>query len=97
MQFTADITQQALRASSVPELSALGAVLAGGLGMGLYSGLDAIERLSLGFVDYTPAMPPQQADALYAGWQAAVKQVLAGGDARSTEPSLPETQQAIIE
>lgn len=97
MQFTADITQQALRASSVPELSALGAVLAGGLGMGLYGDLDAIERLPLGFVDYTPAMPPQQADALYAGWQAAVRQVLAGGDARSTEPSLPETQQAIIE
>lgn len=97
MQFTADITQQALRASSVPELSALGAVLAGGLGMGVYSGLGAIERLPLGFVDYTPAMPPQQADALYAGWQAAVAQVLAGGETRSAEPSLPETKQVVIE
>lgn len=87
MQFTADLTQHALRASSLPELSALGAVLAGGLGMGLYSGLDAIERLPLSFVDYSPVMLPQQADALYAGWQAAVRQVLAAG------PAVPEEKQ----
>ncbi len=91
MQFTADITQQALRASSLPELSALGAVLAGGLGMGLYSGLDAIERLPLSFVDYTPAMPPRHADALYAGWQGAVQQVLAA------EPAAPREQHALLE
>lgn len=76
MQFTADLTQYTLRASVQPELSALGAVLSGGLGMGLYRDLDAIERLPLGFVDYTPQMSASQAEALYAGWQAAVRQVL---------------------
>lgn len=76
MQFTADLTQYTLRASTLPELSALGAVLSGGLGMGLYRDLDAIERLPLGFVDYTPQMSAHQAETLYAGWQAAVRQVL---------------------
>ena len=35
MQFVADITRYQVRASSLPELSALGAVLAGTLGMGV--------------------------------------------------------------
>ena len=76
MQFTADITQYTLRASSLPELSALGAVLSGTLGMGVYHTLDDLERLPHTFVDYEPQMDVRLAEAYYAGWQAAVRQVL---------------------
>ncbi len=88
MQFTADLTQYTLRASALPELSALGAVFSGGLGMGVYAGLDALERLPLESVDYTPQISGQQADALYTGWQAAVQQVLAA----PREPAHPAQQ-----
>jgi glycerol kinase len=77
MQFVADITRYRVRASSLLELSALGAVLAGTLGMEVNSSLEALERLPHTFVDYVPAMDAQQAEANYAGWQNAVRQVLA--------------------
>ena len=79
MQFVADITRYPMRASSLPELSALGAVLAGTLGMGACDSLDELERLPHAFVDYAPVMDAPQADRYYAGWQAAVRQVLSSG------------------
>jgi glycerol kinase len=77
MQFVTDITRLQVRAARLPELSALGAAMAGGLGMGLYASLDAVQQLPLEFTDYEPGMPGEQAAALYAGWQHAVRQVLA--------------------
>lgn len=76
MQFVADVTRYKVRASSLPELSALGAVLSGALGMGVYDSLEGLEQLPHTFVDYVPLIDAQQADACYAGWQAAVRQVL---------------------
>ncbi len=80
MQFVADITRLTVRASSLPELSALGAVFSGVLGMhpqaAPYATLDELETLPMSFVDYTPAMDLDQVDSLYLGWQQAMQQIL---------------------
>ncbi len=76
MQFVADMTRYTVRASSLPELSALGAVLAGALGMGVYADLHALDQLPHAFVDYVPSMDLESAEQYYAGWRAAVQQVL---------------------
>jgi glycerol kinase len=73
VQFIADIARVAVRASTVPELSALGGALAGMLGMGIHGSLEDLERLDLGARQYSPRMPPAQADQLYAGWKRAVE------------------------
>jgi glycerol kinase len=76
VQLIADVARVAVRASTVPELSALGAALAGMLGTGLHASLESLERLDLGVRRYSPAMAMAEADALYAGWKRAVARTL---------------------
>lgn len=76
MQFVADIAQTTVRASSLPELSALGAVLSGALGMKHSTSLDDLRNLALAFSDYQPEMNPELARAYYGGRQAAVQRVV---------------------
>jgi glycerol kinase len=76
MQFVADMLGITVRASNLPELSALGAVFSGCLGSIIYSSLDELKRLPSGFIEYRPSMRPDLVSELYAGWQAAVQQVL---------------------
>lgn len=76
MQFTANITGCTVRASNLPELSALGAVFSGLRGVGIYASLQALEELPQEFMDYEPRITHQQAEPLYAGWKAAVQRVL---------------------
>lgn len=76
MQFIADLIRIQVRASSLPELSALGAVFSGALGIGVYNSLSALEKLPLAFVDYTPEMDVARVNDYYAGWKAAVQRVL---------------------
>ncbi|MBI1281533.1 MAG: glycerol kinase GlpK [Anaerolineaceae bacterium] len=76
MQFCADMTQFVVRASTLPELSALGAVFAGALGMDIYRAIEELESLELAYIDYTPHSDLASIQALYAGWQAAVQRVL---------------------
>lgn len=76
MQFVADLTHLTVRASRLPELSALGAVLAGLIGTGVYADLNAIARLPRETIDFIPVMLRDAAEKLYAGWQTAVQQVL---------------------
>lgn len=68
MQFVADMTRLTVRASTLGELSALGATFCGTLGMGIYA--------TLAFLDYEPVLPDVQAEQYYAGWKAAVRRVL---------------------
>ena len=77
MQFVADMTGLTVSASDVAELSALGAVLAGALGAGVYKSLDQLELLDLGSVDYRPRMDEPTRQRNYEGWQRAVAMVLA--------------------
>jgi glycerol kinase len=72
VQFLADVARVAVRASTVPELSALGAALAGLLGTGVHASLEDLQRLDLGVRRYSPRMPPAQADELQAEWRRAV-------------------------
>jgi glycerol kinase len=76
VQFIADVARVDVRASTVPELSALGAALAGMLGTGVHSSLDDLRRLDLGVRRYSPEMPKDRADALHAEWQRAVARTL---------------------
>jgi len=78
MQFLADMTGLEIVVSRMADCSALGAALAGMLGMGVYKSLDELAALPRETVRYSPAMPREQADRLHAGWKRAVKQVLAG-------------------
>lgn len=76
MQFVADLNQLTVRAAQTPELSALGAVLMGGLGLKLYNSLEDLQQLPAGVREYTPSLAPDQAQTLFAGWRSAVQQVL---------------------
>jgi hypothetical protein len=38
--------------------------------------MEDLEKLPFGFVEYTSSMDPVRANHLFAGWQAAVQQVL---------------------
>jgi glycerol kinase len=65
-----------LAVSETPESSALGAALAGMLGLGLaksFPDLAALPRITRA---YQPSMCSDKVERLYAGWQSAVKRVL---------------------
>ena len=76
MQFVADMLQISVRASSLPELSALGAVFSGMLGMGVVQTIAALQQLAIESVDFAPKMDRELVDKYYLGWQEAVQQVL---------------------
>jgi len=76
MQFVADLTQLTVRASRIPELSALGAVLAGLVGMEVLENLPAVAQLARETVDFSPAISADDAAETYEGWQHAVQKVL---------------------
>jgi len=76
MQFVADMNQLSVRAAQTPELSALGAVYSGYLGLDICTSLEDLYKLSSGFVEYGSSMSPERVSELYAGWKAAVQQVL---------------------
>jgi glycerol kinase len=76
MQFCADLTRIVVRASSLPELSALGAVLSGTLGMEVYHSLDELSAIAHESTDYQAQADPAVMDGYYSGWQAAVRQIL---------------------
>lgn len=85
MQFTADLTGTDLAVSVVPNCSALGATLMGLLGLGIQSLASIAEMAHDGLV-FRPAMPSSTMQSQLAGWQRAVRQVLAG----VTEENPPE-------
>jgi glycerol kinase len=76
MQFTADITRVELRVADVADSSARGAALAGLLGLGAVSSLAELAALPREGCVFRPQMPADEAQQLYAGWQAAVRRIL---------------------
>jgi glycerol kinase len=77
MQLTADITGTELKVPTMPDCSALGAVLCGQLGLGTHADLSAIGALPRDEIAFRPSMDAQRVSSLVAGWQAAVRKVLA--------------------
>jgi glycerol kinase len=76
MQFTADVNQLNLHVSEVTESSALGAAMAGMLGMEIAKSPTALAELPRETCRYEPRMNADEAGRLYHGWQSAVKRVL---------------------
>jgi glycerol kinase len=76
MQFTADVTGVGLHVSTVSNCSALGAALAGFLGLDVYPSLAALADLPRGETSYQPSMPAARVQSLLLGWQNAVRQIL---------------------
>jgi glycerol kinase len=71
MQLTADITGTELRVPTMPDCSALGAVLSGQLGLGTHADLSAIELLPRDEVVFRPSMDAARVSSLVAGWDPA--------------------------
>lgn len=76
MQFVADMIQLTVRASSLPELSALGAALAGLIGLDVYQTPSDILNLPKQYTDFDPTCDPDKAKEVYTGWQQAVAKLL---------------------
>ncbi|MBN1303947.1 MAG: glycerol kinase GlpK [Anaerolineales bacterium] len=76
MQFVADLNQLTVRAAQIPELSALGAVFNGFLGMNIYKSMEEINKHHFGFVEFSSSMDVECANNLFDGWQTAIQQVL---------------------
>lgn len=76
MQFTADMLGFDVRASQLPELSALGSVFSGMLGMQVIASLQELETLPQRFNHYSPQMPQEKVNQYYIAWQSAVQRVL---------------------
>ncbi len=76
MQFVAAMLGISVRASSLPELSALGAAFSGMLGMGMVQKIVALQLLPMESIDFTPKMDRELVDKYYLGWQEAVQRVL---------------------
>jgi glycerol kinase len=76
MQFTADMAGLELKVSEVPESSALGATLAGCLGLGIHQTFEDLLALPGETRSYHPHLDPGIVRQLHAGWLAAVKRVL---------------------
>jgi len=77
-QFISDITAKPVLRPEIIETTALGAAYLAGLHVGIFKTVDDIAAAWVCEHTFTPAMPAAQRDALYQGWQKAVKQVLAG-------------------
>ena len=75
MQFVSDMTRLQVRASSEPEVSALGAAFAGGLGVGLYESLAEVAALPRQATEYAPQMEAELVEENHQGWQRAVARV----------------------
>jgi glycerol kinase len=76
MQFQADMLNAPITISHIEEASALGAVLAGGLGTGLWHTMTEIEKLYKAKETIKPLMDEKSRNILYSGWKQAVKQLL---------------------
>ena len=80
MQLTADLTGADLRVATMPDCSALGAVLAGRLGLGLTNSIVDLADLPRSETSYLPSMEGAASARLMAGWKQAVRQVLVTRD-----------------
>jgi glycerol kinase len=80
MQFTADLTGTPLHVAPMADGSALGAALAGWLGLGIVGSLDDLAVRTDEAEVFTPTMNLAAARQFYAGWSRAVQQVLPRAD-----------------
>jgi glycerol kinase len=73
MQFQADILGVPVQRPPVLEVTALGAALLAGLGVGFWTDCADLESGSAGATIFEPALTADRREALYAGWKRAVE------------------------
>ena len=76
LQFQADLLGVAVRRPVVPETTALGAAYLAGLAVGYWKDTADVTRNWALDREFTPALPSERREALYRGWQKAVKRSL---------------------
>lgn len=76
MQSVADLNQNTMLASKLPELSALGAVFSGLLGMKTYQSPVELEALPSEYTKFTPLIEACESNYLLSNWHSAVQQIL---------------------
>jgi glycerol kinase len=76
MQFTADMIERDLVVTHMPESSALGATLAGMLGLGIQDSLESLAELPRETKTFHPQRSSAEVVRLHTGWQAAVARLL---------------------
>jgi glycerol kinase len=72
-QFQSDLLDVPVLRPQVAETTALGAAYLAGLATGFWASREDIARQWAVDRRFEPAMPPEQREALYAGWQQAVQ------------------------
>jgi len=72
MQFQADVLGAPLGRPAVLEVTALGAAMLAGLGVGFWKDRSEIEATEVGMAVFEPRMSADRREALYAGWRRAV-------------------------
>ena len=73
MQMQADILGVAVQRPAVTETTALGAAYLAGLATGYWPGVDELQAQWRVDAQFEPAMPAEERDRLYSGWQRAVE------------------------
>jgi len=76
VQFVSDLLQTSIHTSAYGELSVLGAVYLGGLGLNIWKDQESLKALRKGSMAYSPQIDGQQAQQLILGWQKAVNTLL---------------------
>lgn len=87
MQFQADMLNRPVVKSEIAELSAMGSVYMGGLGVGFWTSQEEVENRLRTYRNYEPVMPQQVRDRLYEGWSQAVNSILRRGTEKPTSSS----------
>lgn len=76
MQFQADILKIPVQRSHTAEVTALGAAMLAGLGVGLWENIETLQTLSGNGGTFEPRMPEEKRRSLYEGWLNAVGNVV---------------------
>jgi glycerol kinase len=92
MQIQADVLQRPVRRSRIAELSAIGAGLMAGIGVGLWSEEQGLSRLTGEADIFTPDADRDGRRRLISGWRAALDQAIAGDRRRAEHESFPSSR-----
>ncbi|UUZ85092.1 hypothetical protein LJK88_16805 [Paenibacillus sp. P26] len=90
MQFQADMLDRPVIQSDIAELSAMGSVYMGGLGVGFWPSVDDIPAHPKACRVYEPAMEAERRERYYQGWKRAVSSVWNRGE---REPGKKEPEE----
>lgn len=89
MQFQADILGRPVMRSICPDLSAVGAAWFAGIALGIWSSLEAIEKLRFDSQIFEPRMSETEREQKYGDWKLSVERARHGGANNQSESAKP--------